>query len=55
MIFEEKKIDPKSSIIFLTKPLEILLIHLHEHITYEKYEICVIVQGYYTNCTREMC
>ena len=55
MIFGEKKIDPKASIIFLNKPLEILLIHLHGHITYEKYEICVIIQAYYTNCTREMC
>ena len=59
MIFGEKKVDPKSSIIFLTKPLKILLIHLHEHITYEKYEfvslykgITLTVQGKCAKCTR---
>ena len=42
MIFGEK-IDPKSFTIFSTKQLKIWLIHLHEHISYDKYEICDIV------------
>ena len=55
IMFGEKKIDPKLSTIFSTKPLKTWLTHLHEHITYERYEICTTIQGYYTNCTIEMC
>ena len=49
-----KKFDHKSSTIFSTKPLEIWLNTLYGHITYKENEICATVQGYYTNCTREI-
>ena len=55
MIFGEKNFDHKLFTIFSTKQLKMWLIHLHGYITYEGYEICVIEQGYYTNCTRKMC